>query len=334
MFGGAEESSDGYGRNRFLEKQDALEEDKQNSMDAEKALQLSKELGAELSRELKNAAAVFADSIVPGFIKRLLNQKVYQKMVIDVEGKQDRDHDNVVATIDEHRVRHKSEMRMRKKLKARNRADSILGTETKKELAEAKVAKQDAMVADYKERRSRQLEQIQFAIDTHVHELRAKMESELVRRRAYNLSHWSEQAALLHEEALVASRTKADQMQAEFRKPIDVAYSDWNDRDLSRTKLQVEGEGISSPIKSTKFGGLFGSNYSSSDLRVPSDLHLFSSRNSYQAYDRAKLELIDTDGEATQMQSLYDALQLDTREHDDGKLFVFVIHHTQLVLFC
>ena len=48
-------------------------------MDAEKALQLSKELGAELSRELKNAAAVFADSIVPGFIKRLLNQKVYQK---------------------------------------------------------------------------------------------------------------------------------------------------------------------------------------------------------------------------------------------------------------
>ena len=319
MFGGGGEgANEAFGQNRFAEKQAALEEDKNNSMDAERALELSKELSAELSKELKNAAAVFADSIVPGFIRRLMNQKVYHKLAKDVEEKQNQEHENVVATIMLQKSHYKSEAKKRNQLKARNRAHSVLETEAKKELEEAKAVKQMAQVVDYKERRARQLEEVQSSIDVHVNEMRARMEAELIARRAFNLSHWSEQAAVLHDEAVDASQRKAEGMRQKFRDPIEIATSDWQDRDLSRAKLQVEGEGVSSPVKSSKFGGLFGVN-TSPDARAPADVHLFSSRDAYRGFEQANLELFDAQGQSASIQALYDALNLDGLQQQEGR---------------
>jgi len=318
MFGQSEpESSDGFGHNRFLEKQNALEEDKQNSMDVEKALQLSRELGTELSRELKNAAVVFADSIVPGFIKRMMNQRVYHNMAVDVDEKQNKAHEDVVATIKQHKLHFKAEAKKRNLLKARNRAHSILETETKKELGGAKVMKEAAIVADYMERRTKQLEEVQSAIDAHVQEMKAKMESELVQRRAFNLSHWSEQGAILHDEALSVSKQRMLHMRQKFNEPFDIARTDWADRTLSRAKLQVFDQG-NPPSTFSNFGGIFSVN-NSPDSRAASDVHLFNSLDTFQSFERASHELLDAQGQTASMQVLYDALNLESNQQDEGK---------------
>ena len=321
MFGSTQEEDGNFGENRFQEKQAALEEDKNNSVDATRALELSRELAKELSKELRNVASTFRENLVPGFIRRFLNRKTYNEMTQDVERKQDRYFLHVNSTIQEHKAYHEEKMGQRRQLKAKNRQQDMLESEGKKDIAADKAQREEVKAQEYLDRRTKQLDEVQSVIDAHVGDIKSRAEADLLAKRAYNLSRWTEQSRLLLDEAVSNKKAKLDSMHRILHGPIEEGYSDWADRELSRAKLQVEAEGVTSPDAKAQHRGLFGEHYdveSRGGKVGMADVHSFSSDGAYHGYEANVVEFDDVKSQAERLQTLYNALSAESLVQDDA----------------
>lgn len=322
MLGSTQEDAGNFGVSRFQEKQAALEEDKNNSVDAERALELSRELAKELSKELRNVASTFRENLVPGFIRRFLNRKTYNEMTQDVERKQDGYFLHVNSTIQEHKAYHEEKMGQRKLLKSKNRQQDMLGSEGKKDIAADKAQREEVKAQEYLDRRTKQLDEVQSVIDAHVGDIKSRAEADLLAKRAYNLSRWTEQSRLLLDEAVSNKKAKLDSMHRILHGPIEEGYSDWADRELSRAKLQVEAEGVTSPDAKAQHKGLFGEHYDDESRGGKvgmADVHSSSSDSSaYHGYEADVVEFDDVKSQAERLQTLYNALSAESLVQDDA----------------
>lgn len=257
LFGGNEESADSFGDNRLAEKMSALEEDKNSSIDRDRAIQLSKELAAELSKELKNASSVFAASIVPGFIRRFQNQKVHHQLALDLEVNHQSYHTNVISAIKVNKKHRKNELRRKNVLKARNMASSILGSEAKKEIEYAEAQKDGEAKQAYIDRRSEQLQQVQREIDMQMAERLKSIQFDVLEKRRSNLTYWTQQAEAEHKNSIELNHRKVKFKRDGTDESLILSYFDWQNRDLTRSKLQLN----SSDHDSTSIG-FISKNYS------------------------------------------------------------------------
>lgn len=322
MFGGGgDEAPSNFGENRFAEKQAALQDDKNNSMDLEKAQALGRELATEVSRELTNTAKVFAESLVPPFLKRFMNRKVYGDMVEKVESKQDKYLKDVGRAVSKQKADHKEEKKGRKQLKQRNRQASLLATETNKELEAARLAREEAIKQDYHDRRERQLAEVQAAIDAHVTEVKRKVEQDLLAKRAYNLKHWSQQSRELHDEAVANNQSRREWELEKSRGNVRDAYEDWAERDLTRAKTQVIASLNSPQVGDKRVGGLFALSPSGprdNQLEDVADVHLFDSRDADGRFENENMGMQLAVAEEKRSRALFDALQEQHRDYGDA----------------
>jgi len=333
MFGGGGKDEDGgnFGASNFKEKQAALEQDKMNSMDMEKAAALSKELANQLKQELANTAKDLSQSLIPGFIRRYRAKKVSQLQIAESEQRSVNMAQSVKKIIKAEKSSHKEEVKVRKKLKRRNREVEILLAPNKEEKAIAEQLVKEAAILDYKERRAKQLAEVQDEIDRQVRELREKNERELLERRAFNLVHWKKQSELLHEEAVQNNEQKRGEQLNRFRKAIDRTYDEWANRDLSRAKLQVEPDHLSDPIglpgheQLGIFGipmgeGAYEGMYENSGHQPgldDNDVHVFHSEPNTD-FEMATIDMYDATTEEARVERLYSALKEDSTNLNDA----------------
>lgn len=309
----------------FEEKQAEIEASKEGTIDPEQMQEMAAEMAAQVSKELKNSAMELIRGLTPGFIVRAFDAKTHaeiQKMSTADADLAIRDAERIGEKA---RLQAKKDKKDRKKLKKMNKKRAIEQFEGKKEKEKFKEQMAVDVEMDYKVRRELQLAEAQAKIDKHVKEMKEKADRELLEQREYSMTHWNRVAEEKHQERVEANKRMNEIHQKTYRRQMDRLYDEWEDRDVTRTRLQVEPSKLSDPIGlpgaelgvfgtpmgSKEYHGIVGDGGHQEGLD-DHDVFVLDNTAPYREYEDATTRLIDSGAEEARTKALYDSLDYDS----------------------
>jgi hypothetical protein len=314
-----------FGQNRFAEKQAEIEAAKEGTIDADQMAELAAEMSQQIGVELRNSAMEIVRGITPGFITRAFDARTHAEILKQSTASADLSIRSAEITAEKARLQAKKDRKDRKKLKGMIKKRDIQQSEGVKEKASFAEKMAVDVEMDYKHRRELQLAEAQAKIDKHVNEMKVKAAQDLLEQRHHSMTHWNSVAKEKHEERVEANKKMTQLHATTYRNQMDRMYDEWEDRDLTRTRMQVEPPKLSDPIGLPGAElGVFGTPMGSKEYRGivgdgghqagldDHDVFILDSGMAYREYEDTVVEQIDESAEEARTKALYDSLDYDS----------------------
>lgn len=166
--------------------------------------------------------------------------------------------------------------------------------------------------------------------DARKQALADKLEKDEQALRDWRQSHWAEDSAIKYEEAAVSKKQRATDLKSQYDASITATYDEWADRDMARTRMQVEMPILSEPIDfpSGETLGVFGVPKHPGAFHAIEDggfkpgvdqvdIHAFSS-NPQTEYESNTVAVMESEAEVARSQGLYDMLTSESKHLDEA----------------
>lgn len=238
-------------------------------------------------------------------------------------------HDRVSNTIVDEKAYHEKERARIITRKKKLKKEKLHVERLKEQVLDAKKeeAKFDFFAA--RERRRMQVFEIKQKEEKAQREAEEKKEAAAVKLRQWRVKYWKEQATERFEEAQEMKRTQKAIAERNYSAAIASTYQEWDTREESRARMQVQAPTLSDPIEfpSGKTLGVFGTPmgpgaYHSADGgHIPGldqhEVHVFST-GPQTDYESTSVKLIDLNAEIDRTQTLYDSLTRQMKVLDES----------------